>query len=500
MPDESKEVRGTARRTGAAVASPPIPAFLRGVPGVVHVAGGIWDVTLTGLGLSWVGPYDELRKYMKARGLPLEAAHIVGREHLLDLHSKIRGDKAPSVGLEPRLHKLFSKLVLDRQKQELAGRATATHHRAVYGKGAVIALYHTVYEGIPELTRMVQNTLEDETIPVGKEKGPAGASRVAAEATPPVSQRGTSNRRGARPLQAQNNRPGFGPAAPNAAAAIGRGLSLVGSLIPAAQGALNRKNIREDYESKREIVRALRARGLWVAVFAIYDTPRDRDVLRRIDPTIDEIAIGVGFQTGLSREEAVGTPIPRYERPNSGQPRRSGRKLHGEGRRELIDLLPPFDFRVDDKSILGRYVVADASKKARQDEFPLERQIVVTKGNREAFEAEFRSLHADYRGIRQTSLIAVVSRKPSVQSYDLHFVEAGEEALRSPNANAVRDRIYASLNATAYHIRSELTFKQASGHILLIERYVGYFSAAAARPLLTEGNSGWVIWRKVQER
>jgi hypothetical protein len=80
-----------------------------------HIFGDVWDVRISGLGLSPVGPYDQLKAYLRTFNLnrppnvePMAAAHIVGGEHIRDLGWEMPYDKAPCVGVAQSLHDKWS--------------------------------------------------------------------------------------------------------------------------------------------------------------------------------------------------------------------------------------------------------------------------------------------------------------------------------------------------------------------------------------------------------
>jgi hypothetical protein len=143
---------------------PTPPAWLGSYgAGAVHVKGGIWDVKLPSLGGdTWAGPYGELTRYIRAQGYSgqLEAAHIVGGEHLEDIYSGFSYDAAPCIAVDKSLHATWTKQTTDLQVGTLGGRATKTAGRAVPTRREVIGLYDEVYRAHPELREMVRDIVK----------------------------------------------------------------------------------------------------------------------------------------------------------------------------------------------------------------------------------------------------------------------------------------------------------------------------------------------------
>jgi hypothetical protein len=174
----------TGRRTkmnishGAAVSvqcqrqgpSPTPPEFLgRYGANAVHVTGGIWDVHLPTLGQTWVGPYDELSAFLSRtphRG-QMQAAHIVGGEHLGDISSMVPYEKAPCVAVDATLHATWTAQTanLQSQKGTMGGRATKRYSRPSVSREAVIHLYDEVYKGHPELRSMARQIINRAYLP-----------------------------------------------------------------------------------------------------------------------------------------------------------------------------------------------------------------------------------------------------------------------------------------------------------------------------------------------
>jgi hypothetical protein len=125
-----------------------------------HISGDVWEVRISGLGLSPVGPYDQLKAYLRTFNLnrppnvePLVAAHIVGGEHMRDLGWDMPYEKAPCVGVGQSLHDKWSGEMNSHMSQKgmMGGRTTATAGRTIVGPDVVKAAHYEVYKGFPEL-------------------------------------------------------------------------------------------------------------------------------------------------------------------------------------------------------------------------------------------------------------------------------------------------------------------------------------------------------------
>jgi hypothetical protein len=143
--------------------APSPPAWLGSfAAGAVHVQGDVWDIKVPSLGGDvWVGPYDQLTAFINKQGFAgkLEAAHIVGREHLSDTSSGFPGDKAPCVAVDKALHATWTKGTTDLQKGVLGGRTTKTATRPTVTTKDVTGLYNELYSAHPELREMTRNIL-----------------------------------------------------------------------------------------------------------------------------------------------------------------------------------------------------------------------------------------------------------------------------------------------------------------------------------------------------
>jgi Domain of unknown function (DUF4157) len=150
------------RSNGLTQGAPPVPPAWLGSfsAGAIHVQGDIWDIKVPSLrGDTWVGPYDQLSIFINKQGYggQLEAAHIIGREHLSDISSGYPGDKAPCVAVPKELHATWTKMTTDLQKQQLGGRTTKSTGRPVVTAKDVEGLYNDLYSAHPELREFAHN-------------------------------------------------------------------------------------------------------------------------------------------------------------------------------------------------------------------------------------------------------------------------------------------------------------------------------------------------------
>jgi hypothetical protein len=131
----------------------------------VHVQGDIWDIKIPSLpGDTWVGPYDQLKAYIDKQGFggKMEAAHIVGGEHLDDIGSSFSYVKAPCIAVDKSLHATWTAQTAALQSKEgpMGGRGTKTEGRPIVTRNDVIGLYNELYRGHPELRKMARNIVE----------------------------------------------------------------------------------------------------------------------------------------------------------------------------------------------------------------------------------------------------------------------------------------------------------------------------------------------------
>jgi len=148
------------RSNGTPTAPAPAPPAWLGsyAAGAVHVRKDVWSVQLPTLGNSWVGPYDQLSAFITDQGFSgrLQAAHIVGREHLADLNSGWPGDQAPCVAVANNLHQTWTTKTTHLQKRDLGGRHGG---RAVPSRADLVGLYDELYDDVPEVREMARNII-----------------------------------------------------------------------------------------------------------------------------------------------------------------------------------------------------------------------------------------------------------------------------------------------------------------------------------------------------
>jgi hypothetical protein len=128
-----------------------------------HLQGDLWDVQISSLGRSPVGPHDQMQAYLRGfnQNRPpnveaMESAHIVGGEHMRDLGWDMPYNKAPCIGVAASLHDKWTREISNLQSKQgpMGGRTTATAGRPIVGPDDVKALHHEVYRGIPELQQI----------------------------------------------------------------------------------------------------------------------------------------------------------------------------------------------------------------------------------------------------------------------------------------------------------------------------------------------------------
>ena len=145
--------RGPNSPTPPTPPSPPVWLGSLG-SGAVWVQGDIWDVDIPSLGGKvWVGPYSQLQDYINKQGFAgqMEAAHIVGGEHLDDVGSAYSYNNAPCVAVAKSLHAKWTKDTTTLQTDYLGGRSSVSSGRTIVTNEDVIWVYDHLYEGQPEL-------------------------------------------------------------------------------------------------------------------------------------------------------------------------------------------------------------------------------------------------------------------------------------------------------------------------------------------------------------
>ena len=153
------------RAPGPPVAAPSAPEWLGPLrSSAAHLQGDIWEVPISSLGRSPVGPHDQMQSYLRvvnqsrAAGVePMESAHIIGGEHIRDL-----GWEMPTKstrhwrGQIPARQMDAGDLQSPVATGTDGGRTTPTAGRPLVGADDVKALHNEVYRGIPELQEMSQ--------------------------------------------------------------------------------------------------------------------------------------------------------------------------------------------------------------------------------------------------------------------------------------------------------------------------------------------------------
>jgi hypothetical protein len=137
--------------------------------GATHLQGDLWDVQISSLGRSPVGPHDQMQAYLRAfnQNRPpgveaMESAHIIGGEHMRDLGWDMPYNNAPCIGVAASLHDKWTREISNLQSKQgpMGGRTTATAGRPIVGPDDVKALHHEVYRGIPELQGMSRRIVD----------------------------------------------------------------------------------------------------------------------------------------------------------------------------------------------------------------------------------------------------------------------------------------------------------------------------------------------------
>jgi hypothetical protein len=154
---------------GVAAAAPSPPSWLGSWKSkATHVKGNIWNLKLRSMGGdTWVGPYRELAPYIEKQGLgaELDAAHIIGGEHLQDLGSLLSYEDAPCIAAPKGVHVGWSDLTGALQAKYFGGRSSnkpgRESGRTEIGPKDVDYLYHELYRGKPELQEFARNIVKE---------------------------------------------------------------------------------------------------------------------------------------------------------------------------------------------------------------------------------------------------------------------------------------------------------------------------------------------------
>jgi Domain of unknown function (DUF4157) len=163
LPRATENAAQVVRRSpGPKKPTPPSPPEWLGPlqASATHLSGDLWEVRLTGLGLSPVGPHKQMQAYLRTfnqnrpRGVErMVSAHIIGGEHIRDLGWDMPYDEAPCVGVSQSQHDKWSGEINSHMgsKGMGGGRATKTTGRTIIGPDVVKAIHADVYMHFPEL-------------------------------------------------------------------------------------------------------------------------------------------------------------------------------------------------------------------------------------------------------------------------------------------------------------------------------------------------------------
>ena len=184
-------------KAGAVAAAAPSPPSWLGSwkSKATHVKGNIWDLKLPSMGGdSWVGPYRELAPYIEMQGLgaELDAAHIIGGEHLEDLGSLLSYNDATCIAAPKGVHVGWTDNTSALQAKYFGGRSSnkpgRVWGRTEIGPKDVDYLYHELYRGKPELQEFARNivkgVIDSKMAGPGPSGGGPGGARPVAETEP----------------------------------------------------------------------------------------------------------------------------------------------------------------------------------------------------------------------------------------------------------------------------------------------------------------------------
>ncbi len=143
-----------------------LPVWLNGISVGPNVQGEIYEIDLETHGPSWVGPYDQLVRFLDTQGISAEfqAHHIVGGEHLTDVNSSYTYSKAPAVALATKYHQqVISSAISKEQKLFFGGRQTQSYGRPIgVTSDELVAFYSNVYTEYtrePKLSKIAENVI-----------------------------------------------------------------------------------------------------------------------------------------------------------------------------------------------------------------------------------------------------------------------------------------------------------------------------------------------------
>ena len=142
---------------------PSPPVWLSSLAtGAVWVQGDIWEVDVPSLGGKvWVGSYGQLSAFINKQGFAgqMEAAHIVGGEHLDDIGSAFSYNNAPCVAVDKSLHATWSKNTTTLQRDYFSGRSSVSSGRTIITSQDAIWIYNELYQAHPELQNISRTIL-----------------------------------------------------------------------------------------------------------------------------------------------------------------------------------------------------------------------------------------------------------------------------------------------------------------------------------------------------
>jgi hypothetical protein len=196
----------------APATTPPSPPGWLGSlrTNAVHVKGNIWDVKIPSLGGDvWVGPYSELTDFIKAQGYAgkMEAAHILGGEHLGDISSAFPYDRAPCVAVDKSLHATWTQQTTFLQTKYFGGRKTKATERPALDTAEVTSLYEELYSDHPELQEMAGNIVALPNKRARVKMMPKANPTTMPERTPPMPERTPPVQKPTSPMDAHAGSP-----------------------------------------------------------------------------------------------------------------------------------------------------------------------------------------------------------------------------------------------------------------------------------------------------
>ena len=117
------------------------PIWLSDLP-ATPISTEVWEIHITGFGPAEVGPYVDLRRFMKGRK-GIEAHHIVAVEHLKMISTGYTEENAPAVLIPESLHQKVVSPRIAAEQNYLGGRPRDGKAQAT--RGEILMLYREVY-------------------------------------------------------------------------------------------------------------------------------------------------------------------------------------------------------------------------------------------------------------------------------------------------------------------------------------------------------------------